>query len=46
VKELLDQDGIPLSQANPGNFVRINFDSEVDVAWEVNGLLRKKIKAG
>ena len=42
VLELLDQDGIPLEQANPGNSVKIQYDSEVDAAWEVNGLLRKK----
>jgi putative protease len=41
VKELLDQDGIPLDQANPGNVVRVKYGS-VAAAWEVNGLLRKK----
>jgi len=42
VLELLDQDGIPLEQANPGNSVKIQYDSEVAWAWEMNGLLRKK----
>ena len=42
VLELLDQYGIPLEQANPGNNVKIQYDSEVAWAWEVNGLLRKK----
>jgi len=39
---LLDQYGIPMEQANPGNCVKIQYDSEVVWAWEVNGLLRKK----
>jgi putative protease len=42
VLELLDQYGVPLEQANPGNIVRIHYDPEVNAAWEVNGLLRKK----
>ena len=42
VTELLDKDGIPLKQANPGNIVRIQYDSDVDASWEVNSLLRKK----
>ena len=42
VLELLDQYGIPLEQANSGNIVKIEYDSEVNTAWEVNGLLRKK----
>lgn len=42
VQELLDQDGIPLEQANPGNTVKMKYGVEVDPAWEVNGLLRKK----
>jgi len=42
VHELLDQDGIPLEQANPGNIVRVKYGSGVAAAWEVNGLLRKK----
>ena len=46
VKELLDRDGFPLEQANPGNIVRIKVDPEVNTAWEAGGLLRKKIKAG
>jgi putative protease len=42
VIELLDQDGIPLEQANPGNIVKIKYDPVIDHAWEINGLLRKK----
>lgn len=44
VLELLDEDGIPLAQANPGNVVRINYGADVDGAWEVGCLLRKKKK--
>ena len=44
VQELLDQDGVPLEQANPGNSVKIQYDSEVTWAWEMNGLLRKQRK--
>ena len=44
VLELLDQDGIPLEQANPGNNVKIQYDSELTWAWEMNGLLRKQRK--
>jgi len=43
VLELLDQHGVPLEQANPGNIVRIHYDLAIDAAWEVNGLLRKKM---
>jgi len=42
IMELLDQDGIPLKQANPGNIVKIKYDSGIDPVWEINGLLRKK----
>ncbi len=42
VRELLDQGGMPLEQANPGNVVRIMHSADVDAVWEVNGLLRKK----
>jgi len=42
VKELLNQDEIPLQQANPGNIVKLKYDPEVGVAWEVKGLIRKK----
>jgi len=42
VLELLDQDGTPLVQANPGNFVRVRYGADIDAAWEVNCLLRKK----
>jgi putative protease len=42
VLELLDQDGIPLEQANPGNIVKLKYDSGKDQVWEINGLLRKK----
>jgi putative protease len=42
VLELLDQHGVPLGQANPGNIVKIKYDSGIDPAWEINGLLRKK----
>jgi putative protease len=42
VLELLDQEGIPLKQANPGNFVRVRYGADIDAAWEVNCLLRKK----
>jgi len=43
VLELLDRDEISLEQANPGNIVKIKYDSAVDAVWEVNGLLRKKM---
>ena len=43
IKQLFDQDGIPLEQANPGNIVKIKYDSGIDQVWEINGLLRKKI---
>jgi putative protease len=42
IMELLDQDGIPLEQANPGNIVKIKHDPGIDPALEINGLLRKK----
>jgi putative protease len=42
VAELLDQDGIPLVQANPGAVVRIKHNLDPGTVWEVNGLLRKK----
>ncbi len=42
ILELRDQDGIPLEQANPGNIVKIRYDSGIDPAWEINSLLRKK----
>jgi len=42
VKEILDKDGIPLAQANPGNIVKIIYEPGIDHAWEVNDLLRKK----
>ena len=42
VLELLDQDGIPLQQANPGNIVRITCGRDITADWEVNSLLRKK----
>ena len=42
VLELLDQHGIALEQANPGNIIKIHYGFEVDAAWEVNGLLRMK----
>jgi len=42
VAQLLDQDGIPLEQANPGNVVRVHYGAGVEAQWEVNGLLRKK----
>ena len=42
VLELLDQDGIPLEQANPGNVVRVTYPAGIDADWEVNSLLRKK----
>lgn len=42
VAELLDRDGIPLEQANPGNVVRVCYGPEVGAIFEVNGLLRKK----
>ncbi len=43
VIEILDQNAIPLEQANPGNIVKIEYGPGVDAAWEVNGMLRKKI---
>ncbi len=42
VKELLDGDGIPMDQANPGNTVRIKYGPDVDGDWEENSLLRKR----
>jgi len=45
VTEILDQDGITLAQANPGNIVRIQYGAGVDAHWEVNGLLRQKKSA-
>jgi len=42
VTEILDQDGIPLEQANPGNVVKLKYGPDLDAVWEVNGLLRKK----
>ena len=42
VKEILDQDGFPLGQANPGNIVTIVYDPVIDHAWKVNDLLRMK----
>jgi putative protease len=42
VKELLDQDNIPLEQANPGNIVKIIYEPGIGHDWEVNDLLRKK----
>ena len=42
VLELLDQDGILLEQANPGNIVKVQYDPGIDIAWEINGLLRKR----
>jgi putative protease len=39
---LLDEDGMELEQANPGNVVRVVYPAGIDVAWEVNSLLRKK----
>ena len=41
VLELLDQDGIPLKQANPGNVVMVKYGAGIEAAWEVNCLLRK-----
>jgi len=46
IKELQDQDEFLLEQANPGNVVRLQYDSALAVSWEKNSLLRKKIKAG
>jgi putative protease len=43
VLEVLDKNGIPLEQANSGNIVKIQYDPEIDAAWEVNGLLRKQM---
>ena len=31
-----------MQQANPGNIVKLKYDPEVGVAWDVKGLLRKK----
>jgi putative protease len=42
VLELMDQDGIPVEQANPGNVVRVKYGTGIDADWEVNCLLRKK----
>jgi hypothetical protein len=38
----MDQDGIPVEQANPGNVVRVKYGTDIDADWEVNCLLRKK----
>jgi len=43
VLELLDKDNILLQQANSGNIVKIIYKADVEVGWEVNGLLRKKM---
>jgi putative protease len=42
VLELLDQDNIPLEQANPGNAVKIIYSADSERDWLVNSLLRKK----
>jgi hypothetical protein len=42
VIELLDQDNIPVEQANPGNIVKILYKTDTETDWEVNSLLRKK----
>jgi U32 family peptidase len=42
VQELLDEGGIPLTQANPGNIVKIQYESLADIALEAGSLLRKK----
>jgi putative protease len=42
VTDLLDQDGIPLEQANPGSIVRVKHNPEFSIALEENCLLRKK----
>ena len=42
VAKLLNRDGIPLGQANPGNVVRVHYGPDVEAKWEVKGLLRKK----
>ena len=42
VLEVLNQDDIPLEQANPGNVVKIIYTSDGATDWEVNSLLRKK----
>ncbi len=43
VLEILDEDGIPLEQANPGNIVKLQYDSAAGTSFETNGLLRKKV---
>jgi putative protease len=42
VMELLDQDNIPVEQANPGNIVKILYKTDTGTDWQVNSLLRKK----
>lgn len=42
IMELMDQENIPVAQANPGNVIRIQYDPGIVAAWEVNGLLRKR----
>lgn len=42
VREILDEDGIPLQQANPGNVVKIQYDPPANINLEAGGLLRKK----
>ena len=42
VLELLDQENMPLEQANPGNVVKIIYKTDTEKDWQVNSLLRKK----
>ena len=42
VMELLDQNNMPLEQANPGNVVKIIYQTETEKDWQINSLLRKK----
>lgn len=43
IVEVQDQEGMPLAQANSGNFVKVFYNRDVAANWEVLGLLRKKV---
>jgi putative protease len=42
VLELLDEDNMPMEQANPGNIVKILYTTDTETDWQTNSLLRKK----
>ena len=43
IVEVQDQEGMPLAQANSGNFVKVFYNRDVAANWEVLGLLRKNV---